>query len=93
MGQSGILALGADHASASLEVHCQSLLAKAQAAGVLEPIRHLQKAEALINIAAFLTPMCTVMIPRVCLEAIGEYSLGLEVTCYPSDMERWRARP
>ena len=75
-------------ASASLEVHCQSLLAKAQAAGVLESIRRLQKAEALINIAAFFdTAMCTVTIPRGCLEAIREYSLGLEVTCYPSDME------
>ena len=30
--------------------------------------------------------MCTVMMPRVCLEAIREHSLGLQVTCYPSDM-------
>jgi len=75
-------------ASASLEVHCQDLLAKARAAGVLESIRRLQKAEALINIAAFFdTAMCTVTIPRVCLEAIRDYSFGLQVTCYPSDMD------
>lgn len=75
-------------ASASLEAHCQSLLAKAQATGVLESICCLQKAEALINIAAFFdTAMCTVTIPRVCLEAIRDYSLGLQVTCYPSDMD------
>jgi len=73
--------------SASLDAHCQSLLAKARAGNVLESIRRL-KVEAFINIAAFFdTVACTLTIPPSCLQVLRDYPLGLEVTCYPSDME------
>jgi len=73
--------------SASLEDHCRNLLTQARSGGVLETIRHLQGIRAFINIAAFFgTAMCTVTIPDVCLEALRDYPLGLEVACYPADM-------
>jgi hypothetical protein len=72
--------------SAPLEVHCQSLLDKARAAGVLDSLRHLRNAAAHINVAVFFdTAYCSVPIPPACLEAIRDHGLGLEVTCYPSE--------
>jgi hypothetical protein len=75
-------------ASASLEDHCQSLLAKAQASGALEASRGLRNAKTLLNLGVFFDgPMCTVEIPQLCLDAIKDYSLGLEITCYCSKAE------
>jgi hypothetical protein len=72
--------------SAPLELHCDRLLFKARAAGVLAKIGTLKNATAVINIVAFFdTLCCTVPIPAICLAAIREYQLGLEVTCYPSE--------
>ena len=75
--------------TAPLEDHCRNVLTQARSGGVLEAIHHLQGIRALINIAAFFdTAMCTVTIPAVCLEALRDYPLGLEVTCYPADMSK-----
>ena len=73
--------------AASLDAHCWSVLAKARAGNVLESIRR-RKLGAYMNIAVFFdTALCTVTIPPSCLEALRDYPLGLEVTCYPSDRE------
>jgi hypothetical protein len=73
-------------ASSSLEDYCQSLLEKAQASGALEASRNLRNAKILLNLGVFFdSPMCTVEIPQSCLNAIKDYSLGLEISCYPSE--------
>jgi hypothetical protein len=75
-------------ASASLEDHCQSLLAKALASGALEASRGLRNAKVLLNLGVFFdNPMCTVEIPQSCLNTIKDYSLGLEISCYPSEAD------
>lgn len=72
-------------ASASLEDHCQSLLAKVQSTGVLEASRRIENSRTLLNVAVFFSgPMCTVTLPRACLDIVKEYSLGLEISCYSS---------
>jgi hypothetical protein len=69
------------------------LLAKIQPTGVLEASRRLENAKTLFNVAVFFSspfssPMCTVTLPQACLDVLREYSIGLEISCYPSEENR-----
>jgi hypothetical protein len=73
--------------SAPLKVHLEDLLSKFHE-GVLTSACAILDAQVDLSIGVFFDEAyCSVSIPTGFLDAIKEYPVGLEITCYPSQME------